>query len=86
MKFWVAALAAYEELLRSTEVIRLPKGTINTIRMILNRRYKPMIDNAPSDCYLTALFVDPGEFVVSHTLPICIFMPFGCRLPQRICC
>lgn len=86
MKFWVATLAAYEELLKSAEVTRLQKGTVEAIRMILNRRYKSMINNAPSDCYLTALFLDPGTFVVAYMLLTDFLMVYDYRLPKRTCC
>jgi hypothetical protein len=54
-------LASYEELLQASSSLLVPIEVKECIRMIFNRRYKALIDNAPSDCYLSALFLDPGE-------------------------
>src|SRR5436190_5155818 len=56
--FWLAVMAQLEEVFCENKV-PLPADVKAKIRAVLNRRFDGMINNAPTDVYLSAFFLDP---------------------------
>jgi hypothetical protein len=56
--FWLAIMSQLEELFREDK-IKLPNNVKEEIRAITNRRFNGMINDAPTDVYVAAFFLDP---------------------------
>jgi len=58
--FWISALASIEDLFRSGQS-GLQNETIKSIRAISNKRFDQMINDGPTDIYITSFFLDPRK-------------------------
>jgi hypothetical protein len=61
--FWLATIAHLDQLFRDDK-LGIPGGVKEDIRAITNRRFNGMINNGPTDIYLTA-------FVLNPSMPCC---------------
>jgi hypothetical protein len=59
--FWLAVMAQLGEVFREDKV-HLPNDVKSQIRSIVNRRFDGMINDAPTDVYFSAFFLDPRRF------------------------
>jgi hypothetical protein len=67
--FWIAALASIEDLFRSGSS-GLGEYAIRSIRAIANKRFDQMINDGPTDIYLTSFFLDPREYHDNYWLVV----------------
>jgi len=63
--FWLAIVAQLEQLFGKKQGGALPNRIKEQIRAITNRRFNGMINNAPTDVYVAAFFLDPRMLPVT---------------------
>jgi hypothetical protein len=56
--FWLAVMASLEEVITSPDN-EIPSEVVEKLRRICNYRFDQMINDAPSDVYLTGFFLHP---------------------------
>lgn len=56
--FWLAAMASLEDLIRNDK-LDAPFTVIERIRRLCNYRFDKMINEGPSDIFITGFFLDP---------------------------
>lgn len=57
--YWLGIMSRLEYIFASDRV-RLSANTVAEIRAIANQRFNEMINEGPTDIYVTALFLDPS--------------------------
>jgi hypothetical protein len=56
--FWLAVMASLEDLILGDK-LDLPMHLVERIRRLCNYRFDKMINEGPSDIFVTAFFLDP---------------------------
>jgi hypothetical protein len=75
--FWLAIVAQLEQLFLKKQTGSLPNYVKEQIRAITNRRFNGMINNAPTDIYIAAFFLDPRVLALPiYVNLICIMLTF----------
>ncbi len=75
--FWLAVAAQLEEAFTTGNKAELENESIESIRRLFNTRFNQMINNAPTDIYVTAFFLDPRMLPSTFSF---ILLLMACRI------
>lgn len=56
--FWLSVMASLDDLIKADK-LNLPLPVVKKIRRLCNYRFNKMINEGPSDVFVTAFFLDP---------------------------
>lgn len=75
--FWIALAASLDNLLSKPEDVTGISTTLaSKVRGIINKRYSSFIDEAPSDVYFNAFYLDPRtSLCLETTRSECAYSP-----------
>ncbi|KAF8487250.1 hypothetical protein DFH94DRAFT_621639 [Russula ochroleuca] len=63
--FWLAIASNLKDIFsKSSDTTGISQTLARQVTAIINRRYKAMIDESPSDIYFTAFFLDPHQYQI----------------------
>jgi len=64
--FWLAVASNLKDIFsKSSDATGISQTLSRRVTAIINRRYKEMIDESPSDIYFTAFFLDPRPYQIA---------------------
>jgi hypothetical protein len=63
--FWLAVTATIHQII-TEDITGLPTEVTEEIRRAVNYQFDQMVNDAPSDVYLTGFLLDPRKFSISN--------------------